>query len=153
MDSLFSKHDRYYFETSTEIVRECINEIDWDARLISIQGPKEVGKSTLIRQFIKLNYPPHSRKALYCSMDSLYFSSHSISELVYSFVSLGGERLFLDEIHKYAVCPVQQQPINRHRAQDIRGDPPFRRSQSGIWQGKRRFHGRREIYFRGRRTG
>ena len=102
MDSLFSKHDRYYAETSTEIVRECINEIDWDARLISIQGPKGVGKSTLIRQFIKLNYPPHSRKALYCSMDSLYFSSHSISELVESFVSLGGERLFLDEIHKYA---------------------------------------------------
>lgn len=102
MDSLFSKHDRYYAETSTEIVRECINEIDWDARLISIQGPKGVGKSTLIRQYIKLNYPPHSRKALYCSMDSLYFSSHSISELVESFVSLGGERLFLDEIHKYA---------------------------------------------------
>ncbi len=102
MDSLFLKHDRYYTETSTEIVRECIGEIDWDARLISIQGPKGVGKSTLIRQFIKLNYPPHSRKALYCSMDSLYFSSHSISELVESFVSMGGERLFLDEIHKYA---------------------------------------------------
>ena len=102
MDSLFLKHDRYYAETSTEIVRECINEIDWDARLISIQGPKGVGKSTLIRQYIKLNYPPHSRKALYCSMDSLYFSSHSISELVESFVSMGGERLFLDEIHKYA---------------------------------------------------
>ena len=102
MDSLFLKHDRYYTETSTEIVRECIGEIDWDARLISIQGPKGVGKSTLIRQFIKLNYPPHSRKALYCSMDSLYFSSHSISELVESFVSMGGERLFLDEINKYA---------------------------------------------------
>ncbi len=102
MDSLFLKHDRYYSETSTEIVREYIDEIDWDARLISIQGPKGVGKSTLIRQFIKLNYPPHSRKILYCSMDSLYFSNHSISELVDRFVSMGGERLFLDEIHKYS---------------------------------------------------
>lgn len=102
MDPLFLKHDRYYAETSTEIVRDYLNEIDWDARLISIQGPKGVGKSTLIRQFIKLNYPPHSRKVLYCSMDSLYFSSHSISELVDRFVSIGGERLFLDEIHKYS---------------------------------------------------
>lgn len=102
MDSLFLKHDRYYAETSTEIIRECINDIDWDARLISIQGPKGVGKSTLIRQFIRLNYPQHSRKVLYCSMDSLYFSSHSISELVERFVAIGGERLFLDEIHKYA---------------------------------------------------
>lgn len=101
MDRLLLKHDRYYAETSTEIVRECINEIDWDARLISIQGPKGVGKSTLIRQFIKLNYPPHSRQVLYCSLDSLYFSGHSISELVERFVSMGGERLFLDEIHKY----------------------------------------------------
>ena len=64
MDSLFLKHDRYYAETSTEIIRECINDIDWDARLISIQGPKGVGKSTLIRQFIRLNYPQHSRKVL-----------------------------------------------------------------------------------------
>ena len=89
MDSLFLKHDRYYAETSTEIIRECINDIDWDARLISIQGPKGVGKSTLIRQFIRLNYPQHSRKVLYCSMDSLYFSSHSISELVERFVAIG----------------------------------------------------------------
>ena len=102
MDSLFLKQERYYAETSTEIIRECINDIDWDARLISIQGPKGVGKSTLIRQFIRLNYPQHSRKVLYCSMDSLYFSSHSISELVERFVAIGGERLFLDEIHKYA---------------------------------------------------
>lgn len=61
-----------------------------------------VGKSTLLRQYIKMHYPAHSRKALYCSLDSLYFSSHTITELAGKFVISGGERLFLDEIHKYS---------------------------------------------------
>lgn len=101
METLFAKSDRYYAETSTNIIREQIDDIDWDARLVAVVGPKGVGKSTLIRQFMKLNYPFHSRKALYCSLDSLYFSNHSISELAEQFVISGGERLFLDEIHKY----------------------------------------------------
>lgn len=101
METLFLKHDLYYKSTSTNIVREQIDSIDWDDRLIAIVGPKGVGKSTLLRQYIKLHYPEHSRKALYCSLDSLYFSSHRLIDLITDFVAIGGERLFLDEIHKY----------------------------------------------------
>ncbi len=33
-----------------------MNRIHWDAQLISIQGAKGVGKSTLLKQFVKHNY-------------------------------------------------------------------------------------------------
>ena len=77
MDTLFAKHSVYMAETPVDIVRDMMNTIDWDVRLLSIKGPKGVGKSTLMRQFIKMNYPPGSRKALYCSVDSIYFSNQS----------------------------------------------------------------------------
>lgn len=76
-------------------------EIDWDCRLLSVKGPKGVGKSTLMKQYIKLNYPQGSRKALYCSADSVYFTRNTLLDLADSFVKKGGERLFIDEIHKY----------------------------------------------------
>lgn len=101
MENLFDKHYIYMSETPLDIVRTIMNEIDWESRLLSIKGPKGVGKSTLMRQFLKINYPAGSRKALYCSADSIYFSRHSILDLAESFVKIGGERLFIDEIHKY----------------------------------------------------
>ncbi len=101
MESLFSKHNIYLQGTPTEIVRDLMFQIEWDSRLLSIKGPKGVGKSTLMKQYIRRNYPSGSRKALYCSVDSIYFSNHTLVELADSFVKIGGERLFLDEIHKY----------------------------------------------------
>lgn len=101
MDSLFAKSDQYLLQTPMNFIRNCINAIDWNERLIAIQGAKGVGKSTLIRQYIRKNYPLHSRKALYCSLDSVYFTTHTITELVEKFCMIGGEVIFLDEIHKY----------------------------------------------------
>ena len=101
METLFNKHDIYIYETPVEIVRSLMNKIDWDCRLLSIKGPKGVGKSTLMKQYIKQNYPPGSRKALYCYADSLYFTRNTLLDLADSFVKRGGERLFIDEIHKY----------------------------------------------------
>lgn len=101
METLFAKSDRYIAETPMKTIRSAINDIDWTARLIAIQGAKGVGKSTLMLQYIKKNYPAHSRKVMYCSLDSLYFTSHTITELVENFRISGGEMIFLDEIHKY----------------------------------------------------
>lgn len=101
MESLFTKHNIYLQGTPTEIVRDLMFNIQWESRLLSIKGPKGVGKSTLMKQFIKRNYPQGSRKVLYCSVDSIYFSNHTLVDLADSFVKIGGERLFLDEIHKY----------------------------------------------------
>ena len=102
MESLFAKSDQYIAGTPMKFIRSVMSEIEWSARLIAVQGAKGVGKSTLLRQYIKSNYPAHSRKALYCSLDSLYFSTHSITDLVDNFRKRGGEFIVLDEIHKYS---------------------------------------------------
>ena len=58
MDSLFLKQERMLVQTSTDIIRELMNKIHWNNRLIAIRGSRGVGKTTLMLQYIKLNYPP-----------------------------------------------------------------------------------------------
>jgi uncharacterized protein len=38
---------------------------------------------------------------LYVSLDNLYFSANTLSDLVEDFVNKRGEHLFIDEVHKY----------------------------------------------------
>ena len=101
MDALFTKHDRLVANTSLDIVRAMMNRVHWNARLLSIQGAKGVGKSTLLKQFVKLNYEPGNRKVLYCSADTIDFSRRTLVDLASEFSMNGGERLIIDEIHKY----------------------------------------------------
>ncbi|MCL2727741.1 MAG: AAA family ATPase [Bacteroidales bacterium] len=72
----------------------------WNNRLIGIIGAKGTGKSTLLLQRIKLNFPDKS-KALYVSLDNTWFAKLSLLELAQEFYHLGGTHLFLDEVHKY----------------------------------------------------
>ncbi|MGM9764087.1 MAG: ATP-binding protein [Candidatus Cryptobacteroides sp.] len=101
MDTLFRKHDRLLANTSMDIVREQMDHIHWNTQIISIMGPKGVGKSTLLRQYIKRNYQIGDRRALYCSADSVDFSTRTLVELAEQFFINGGELLVIDEIHKY----------------------------------------------------
>ena len=101
MDTLFRKSDRLLANTSTEIIREKMSEIHWNAQLISIMGAKGVGKSTLIKQYLKQNYQPLDRRMLYCSADTMEFSTRTLVGLAEEFVIRGGELLVIDEIHKY----------------------------------------------------
>lgn len=75
--------------------------IDWDSRLILIRGPKGVGKSTLMQQYLLGHYDVADRHALYCSADSPYFATHTLTDTAAAFVRQGGQHLFIDEIHKY----------------------------------------------------
>lgn len=101
MEILFDTMERLLSLTSLEIVRSCMDTIKWNRRLISLRGSRGVGKTTLMLQYVKLHYPAGSRKALYCSVDNIYFATHSILELAENFYKYGGEMLLLDEIHKY----------------------------------------------------
>ena len=101
MDTLFLKHDRLIAGTPTDIIREKMHHINWDARLISVLGAKGVGKSTLLRQFVKKNYAAGDRHVLYCSADFVEFSRRTLVDLAGEFVMNGGERLLIDEVHKY----------------------------------------------------
>ncbi len=101
MESLFIKQERLLAQTSTDIVRELMNRIHWTHPLIAIRGSRGVGKTTLLRQYIKLNYPSGSREALYCTLDGIYFTNHTLLDLIEQFYLQGGKHLFLDEVHKY----------------------------------------------------
>lgn len=82
-------------------IRMIMNEIDWSSRLIIVKGPKGVGKSTLLKQYIKTHFSEDDRHVLYCSADTNYFSSHSLVDTAIKFYKLGGRHLFIDEVHKY----------------------------------------------------
>lgn len=101
METLFKKHRLLISQVSMDIVREIIDDISWGRQLVAIKGSRGVGKTTLIRQYIKKTYGVTAGEALYCVMDSMYFSNHSLLDLAERFYLLGGKHLFLDEVHKY----------------------------------------------------
>ena len=76
--------------------------IDWNDTLIGIKGPKGCGKSTLLLQHIKETFKGKDiEKALYVSLDNLWFSTHDVIEVVDYHYTHGGTHLFIDEIHYY----------------------------------------------------
>ncbi|MBQ6742991.1 MAG: AAA family ATPase [Bacteroidales bacterium] len=101
MDTLYRKSNRLLANISTDIIREKMGEIHWNAPLISIIGAKGVGKSTLIKQYLKQHFEPGDRRMLYCSADTVDFSTRTLVELAEEFTIGGGELLAIDEIHKY----------------------------------------------------
>ena len=64
MEKLFERHDEYVSTVPMEYVRSMMDKIDWSLRLISIKGPKRVGKSTLMLQYIRRNFAPDDRHVL-----------------------------------------------------------------------------------------
>ena len=101
MDKLFERHDVYLSLVPMDYVRNIMHQINWDARLIAIRGPKGVGKSTLLLQYIKSHFDADDRHVLYCSADTNYFATHTLTEVADNFAKIGGKWLFIDEIHKY----------------------------------------------------
>lgn len=101
MESLFRKHKMLISQVSTDIVREMMHTIKWEKQLVAIRGSRGVGKTTLIRQYIKQKYGISAGEALYCVMDSMYFSNHTLLDLAERFHMMGGKHLFLDEVHRY----------------------------------------------------
>lgn len=102
MEMLFEKYQQKLQYTPTHFVRSTMSEINWEARLIGIKGARGIGKTTLLLQYIKLNLSDSLERTLYVSLDTIWFSSHTLVDLAADFVKKGGAYLFLDEVHKYA---------------------------------------------------
>ena len=101
METLYNKHRILISQVNLNIVREMMHTVAWDKQLVAIRGSRGVGKTTLMRQYIKLHYGTKAGEALYCVMDSIYFTNHSLLDLAERFHMMGGKHLFLDEVHKY----------------------------------------------------
>ena len=86
-------------QTTSVFHRYMYEQISWDAHMFGLVGPRGVGKSTMILQYIKEHRA--DRRMFYVTADHLYFSSHTLVDLADEFAREGGGQLFIDEIHKY----------------------------------------------------
>lgn len=70
-------------------------------RLVGLVGPRGVGKTTMLLQYIK-EHLYHDQRTYYFSADSVYFSQSSLLEFINELYLTEGYRIFfVDEIHKY----------------------------------------------------
>ena len=86
-------------ESNYTTTRFLLEKIDWRDRLICISGSRGCGKTTLILQHIRSEFIKDYDKALYVSLDNLWFATNSLSELVDMHYKNGGTHIFLDEVH------------------------------------------------------
>lgn len=100
MEKLVQKYYSKYSFTQTKKVRHFMQNIDWSNRLIGIKGSRGIGKTTLLLQYIKLHFEI-GKKALYISLDDLYFAENKLYNLAEKFHLEGGELIVIDEVHRY----------------------------------------------------
>ena len=98
MENLYELFYAKLDETPTSFLRYLHNRINWNNRMIAILGERGVGKTTLMLQKIKLDGVAHT---LYFGADNVYFSQHTLFDTANEFYRKGGQRLYIDEIHKY----------------------------------------------------
>jgi predicted AAA+ superfamily ATPase len=101
MEELFNRYQRISQKIQTDFVRSFMQEVNWKARFIGIKGGRGVGKTTLLLQYLKINFTDKRALTLYVSLDSFAFRGKTLLGLADEFVRNGGKYLFLDEVHKY----------------------------------------------------
>lgn len=96
---LYAYMDALLAQTDERFHRYLYTTIDWNARMVGIIGPRGVGKTTMVLQYIKEHKA--DRKALYVSADNTYFSAHTLVDLADDWAKDMGQLLVIDEVHKY----------------------------------------------------
>lgn len=99
MEALKRQYKVLLKQVSTAHVRNIYHDIAWDTRLVGIKGARGVGKTTLMLQRIKLAFPD-PEKALYVTLDDIWFSEHTLPELANKAHEEGITHLFIDEVHR-----------------------------------------------------
>ena len=99
MELLKQLSDSAVKSTDTRFLRYMYHLIPWENRMTAIVGPRGVGKTTLLLQYIKLHLS--TKDALYVSAESIYFANHTLFDTAMRFSPYGGRHLFIDEVHKY----------------------------------------------------
>lgn len=79
--------------------RYLYGKINWEARLIGIKGARGVGKTTLMLQ--RIADLKEEDISVYLSLDNMWFSIHSLEDLIAFLYPRGITKFYLDEVHKY----------------------------------------------------
>lgn len=99
MERLQATFGKLLRETTSTFHRYIYDRIDWNTRIVGLLGPRGVGKTTMVLQYIKENLP--RKESLYVVAEDLYFANHTLVDLADAFARTGGKYLIIDEIHKY----------------------------------------------------
>lgn len=98
METLFQKQQSLLARTNLSFKRYMYGKFPWNSRMAGLVGPRGVGKTTMLLQYIK---EQKGSDILYVSADDMYFSNHRLTDVADELYKNGGKRLFIDEIHKY----------------------------------------------------
>lgn len=97
--SLISFMEERLKGTPVSFRRYMYDIINWCGRMAGVTGPRGVGKSTMMLQYMLAQ--PSRKHMLYVTADHMWFSTHSLVELADEFVKEGGKWLCIDEAHRY----------------------------------------------------
>ncbi|MBA7577637.1 hypothetical protein ES708_19490 [subsurface metagenome] len=100
MQELINYQDELLKTINKKFFRFLYDRIEWDQRMIAIKGPRGTGKTTLMLQKIKYGLPKGT-KALYITTEHQWFFTNSLFDTASDFYKMGGQYLFIDEVHKY----------------------------------------------------
>lgn len=93
-------HRTLLSSTTPTLKRELLQTIDFSERLICIKGFRGVGKTTILLDYLKQNFPDDN-KVMYVNLNNFYFTKRTILSFADEFVKRGGKTLVLDQIQKY----------------------------------------------------
>lgn len=99
MRALIEKSEKAIEQVSLKYIRNQLNWIEQNERLIGIVGSRGVGKTTLLLQYLKIK--KYNESAIYISLDDLYFTENKLFDFIDEFVKNGGKYAFIDEVHHY----------------------------------------------------
>lgn len=81
--------------------RSLYHQLPWNVRMICVKGARGVGKTTMMLQRMAEEFAGHEDKALYVSLDDLWFAQNRLVDLAEYHYNHGGTHLFVDEVHRY----------------------------------------------------
>ena len=96
---LYETSRRLVCEVPLSFSRYLRSRINWSSRLVCIRGAKGTGKTTLVLQHMREAFSQDDDKALFVSLDNIWFAAHDVMDLADWHWKHGGTHLFLDEVH------------------------------------------------------
>lgn len=109
MNALYEYQQLILSQINTSFLRYKYYELDWNRRVFGIVGPRGVGKTTMVLQYIKQKLS--LQDSLYITLDHIYFSTHTLIDVADKFYKEGGKHLIIDEVHKALNWSVQLKQI------------------------------------------
>lgn len=100
IEDLYINSNRLIANVELTYKRNLYHVINWNNRMIGIKGARGVGKTTLLKQYLKENYLAN-KEALYISLDDFWFTNHHLIDVADYHYLHGGTVLIVDEVHQY----------------------------------------------------